>query len=335
MLKKRVKHTLSVSGAAAADGWNRAKSVGWFPALEDFCFRAHVLPDTVTGAQAPLKQRQLSFAVDNHIFASLLSSSPLLHKARLLSVSAPGASAWLGVIPSPSLNQVFDSRQFTALVRWWLGLPVYARVSACPTCGVAMDLFGYHALTCRTRGSLGVRHNALREVFLHFCNTAGIRAERESPGLLPDSADRPADVLLPSQVHIPNYLPDSATCLDFAVTHPQQPTTIDRAGEETAAAATLYESKVKLPRYESECLANKLNFIPMVVEAFGAWGEKSEPVFKFVSRAAALCHSADEDKTLGYVRAAMSVVLQRHNANMLVKHRDPESPVVDGPVPDY
>ena len=174
----------SVSGAAAADGWNRAKSVGWFPALEDFCFRAHVLPDTVTGAQAPLKQRQLSFAVDNHIFASLLSSSPLLHKARLLSVKAPGASAWLGVIPSPSLNQVFDSRQFTALVRWWLGLPVYARVSACPTCGVAMDLFGYHALTCRTGGSLGVRHNALREVFLHFCNTSGIRAERESPGLL-------------------------------------------------------------------------------------------------------------------------------------------------------
>ena len=36
--------------------------------------------------------------------------------------------------------------------------------------GAAMDLVGYHALSCTP----GVRHNALRDVFLRFLSLAGI-----------------------------------------------------------------------------------------------------------------------------------------------------------------
>ena len=75
---------------------------------------------------------------------------------------------------------------------------------------------GWHALTCRHLGSFGVRHNALRETFLHFLSLAGIPAEREAPSLLPGSAARPADIF------VPKFAGTQAACLDFAVTHTQQ-----------------------------------------------------------------------------------------------------------------
>ena len=116
-----------------------------------------------------------------------------------------------------------------------------------------MDLLGYHALTCRTGGSLGVRHNALREVFMHYCKLAKIDAIREAPGLIPDSAARPADVLLPKHILLQGYNPSFPTCLDFAVTHPQQPLTLKRASDVTGAAAERYENEVKYPRYLVDC----------------------------------------------------------------------------------
>ena len=67
-------------------------------------------------------------------------------------------------------------------------------------------------------------------------------------------------------------------------THPQQPATIKRAGIVSGAAAARYEEAVKLPRYLQECSANNLNFISMVVETFGTWCRRAEPVLKFIAR---------------------------------------------------
>ena len=141
--------------------------------------------------------------------------------ARLRAVSAEGAGLWLGVLPSRSLQHCFDNREFTTLVRWWLGLPVSVAVESCPGCGFAMGTDGYHALTCQTGGGLGVRHNALRDCFLRYCKMAGLEAKKEVAGLLPDSAARPADVLLSplSSLFIRNLDSRRACCLDFAVTN--------------------------------------------------------------------------------------------------------------------
>ena len=78
---------------------------------------------------------------------------------------------------------------------------------------------------------------------------------------------------------------------------------------------------------------NILNFIPMVVEVFGAWGLKSAPVFSFASRAVALHRNLDEERSDTYLRQALCVTLQRYNANSLLKHRNPLTPTADGPVP--
>ena len=84
-----------------------------------------------------MKQRSVSEAIDRVSFSELLAASAPFDRARLLSESGKGAGAWLGVIPSVELGYVFDSREFTTLLRFWLGLPVYDSPLACQGCGVA------------------------------------------------------------------------------------------------------------------------------------------------------------------------------------------------------
>ena len=110
-----------------------------------------------------------------------------------------------------------------------------------------MDKAGYHALSCRHMGSFGVRNNALRDKFLVFLSQAGIPAEREAPSLLPGSAARPADIF------VPNFAASQAACLDFAVTHTQQPNTLQRASVCCSAAAAQYEVFVKDKKFGMQC----------------------------------------------------------------------------------
>jgi hypothetical protein len=143
-----------------------------------------------------------------------------------------------------------------------------------------MDVYGYHALTCAHLGGLGVRHNALRDVWLKFFKLAGVPVQAEAPSLLPGSAARPADIF------VPDFLPPDAksatpACLDFAISHPQQPNFIKRAGEECGFAAKEYADKVKVVKFGAECEAAGVLLVPMVVETFGRWGACSEEMFSF------------------------------------------------------
>jgi hypothetical protein len=152
----------SVMRAGEADRWPAYSAAGFSQAVEELCAHSGLRATDVCDPALPHTQRFFSEAVDKYCFSALLAGSQLRDKACLLSVSGVGAGAWLGVIPSDALGYVFSPREFSVLLRWWCGMNVYAAVFACPGCGAAMDLAGYHALTCRHMGSFGVRHNALR-----------------------------------------------------------------------------------------------------------------------------------------------------------------------------
>ena len=213
------------------------------------------------------------------------------------------------------------SLQFTTLLKFWLGMNVYHTHAACPTCGTFSDKLGYHALTCTSGGGLGIRHNALREVFLHFCTLAHLPALREAPALLAGSACRPADVLILPSITLSM---DRPTCLDFAVTHPQQPNYVNRASVCAAAAAEEYELKVKYPMYKDKCEEEKLDFIPMVVDCFGAWGPSSNEAFNILAKAAANRQNVTAERSLSNIKRSLSVVLQRHNARTILALAPPD-----------
>eukprot|EP00731_Ephydatia_muelleri_P018161 Em0011g201a len=124
---------------------------------------------------APPRQRNLSSKIEDHQLRMLfdLASSPA-QRARLLSVSSPHASAWLSVMPTPQLNLHLEPPEFQVALKWWLGMDT-SQNACCAFCpSHALDPLGHHALTCKSGGDLIVRHNALRDTFLHGILQAGM-----------------------------------------------------------------------------------------------------------------------------------------------------------------
>ena len=320
-------YVASVMRAAEEDSWPAHLAMGFAESLDELCAHSGLHAAAVRDPAQPHTQRYFSEAVDQHAFASLLASAPLLDKARLLSISGQGAGAWLGVIPSEALGYVLVPCEFSVLLKWWCGLAVYDSVCACPGCGAAMDLRGYHALTCTHMGSFGVRHNALREIFLTFLHRAGITsAVREAPSLLPGSAARPADIF------IPDFEPPKAACLDFAVTHPQQTNIIKCASVCAGAAAAQYEEAVKEMKFGADCKAAGLILVPMVVETYGRWGDRSAEAFRLVSKACANQASEKVAAAGAHIRRSLSVGLQRLNARILLARANPLVEILMEPV---
>ena len=75
---------------------------------------------------------------------------------------------------------------------------------------------------------------------------------------------------------MPNFAGAQAACLDFAVTHTQQPNILECASVCGGAAAEGYEVTVKDAAFVKEYKAAGLVLVPMVVEVFGRWG-RSRP----------------------------------------------------------
>ena len=116
------------------------------------------------------------------------------------------------------------------------------------------------------------RHNALRDLLHWWLDVAGLKPEKEKPGLLlphrPDDSvaeRRPADIFLPTYAGSP-------TALDLAVTAPLRAESLTEASNTPAAAAASY-AQVKRAHLDTAavCARQGLSFKPLVLECTGAW----------------------------------------------------------------
>ena len=87
--------------------------------------------------------------------------------------------------------------EFTLVVKYRLGLPVYDSAGPCPACLRHSDVFGDHALCCGSGGERISRHNALRDALYETAVAAGLGPTKEGRFLLPGNDRRPADILVP------------------------------------------------------------------------------------------------------------------------------------------
>ena len=63
--------------------------------------------------------------------------------------------------------------------KWWFGLDTSGG-SLCPFCpGVALDMLGHHAASCKHGGDVVARHNVLRDIFAAFCRRAHLSVKVE------------------------------------------------------------------------------------------------------------------------------------------------------------
>ena len=89
------------------------------------------------------------------------------------------------------------------------------------------------------------------------------------------------------------------------------------------AAAADYETKVKEAKSVEDCNAQDLEFVPMVVEVFGSWGKKAQPVIKFISQAVALHKKMSFEQVDVYLRQRPALC---YNAKMPVPSSDTKIP---------
>ena len=98
------------------------------------------------------------------------------------------------------------------------------------------------------------------------------------------------------------------------------------------AAAERYEGAVKDAKFGEECKAAGLLLVPMVVEVFGRWGERSAEAMKLATKGCANRASERVAFAGAHVRKSLSVTLQRLNARILLARMNPAAEVFADPV---
>ena len=182
-------------------------------------------------------------------------------------------------------NSVIPSHRYRLGLKWWLGVPIIntddEEETLCPGCGIAVDRFGDHVLSC-PRNNFAARHNGVQTAL------AAILAESNQPHALEvpvpecnDAALRPADLLLK------NWFGGQDTAVDLTVCHGWQQSE-QNLGREKWRAFLRRKEQAKHTKYDQVCRNANWRFTAM---SFGTWGglgpEAGNMLSRIIKKAAA------------------------------------------------
>ena len=261
---------------------------------------------------SPFHQKVLSCKIDNHLFNTLYEQSSAANRARLLSVSSPHAASWVSVIPSEGLGLHLQPSEFQVAIKWWLGLDTSCG-SICPLCpGKVIDPLGHHALTCKRGGDVVTRHNKLRDTLAETCRRAHLSVKVEAGSNLSKdhSHTRPADIL------IPNWSLGKPAAFDLFVTSPLNSNILLEAGFRAGQAARATEERM---HEENDAKCKELGWVcvPMVVEAYGAWGTEAMESFSLLASRLATSSNRAKAEGLAALYGRLNLILVRANATAI------------------
>ena len=116
-------------------------------------------------------------------------------RAILQSVRLKGTGAFLNIIPSPALGLCIPPREFTAAIKYRLGLPLYPSAGPCGLCQKDSDIYGDHAISaCIVGGDRTRLHDKLVEVIKYEKAKAAVLHPRKEEHNPLDDSSRPGDI---------------------------------------------------------------------------------------------------------------------------------------------
>ena len=240
--------------------------------------------DTEAPPERAPEQRSLSLGILERWYNALMDEADAVTRARMQSLLLPGCGAWL--TGNPARWEAMPPLPFQAVLRYRLGLPLYESLARCECCGKdgVMDAHGLHATLCEKGGGAITRHEAVADALLRAARQGGLRAERETLGLLEGDRRRPGDVTLQQ-----GFLDGRVTAIDVAVVNPLAPSFLQLAARTVGgAAARRQTTKVWKYREDEAVRTGRLAFEPFVVELFGGWGQRAHSIMnRLVSLGAA------------------------------------------------
>ena len=277
--------------------------------------------EATTESLESIAQKDISFKIDtknrNLLKEAYTREGRQREVARLESLGLQHAGDWLNVVPSPPLGLHLRGLEFSMLVKYRLGIPLYARSGQCPACSKDSDRLGDHAMCCGTGGERIARHNHLRDSLHAAAVSAALGPTKEERFLLPGSGRRPGDVF------IPHWTGGRDTALDVTVVNPLQAATVAGAATTPGFALTFaYERKLR--EVEEACRRQGILFLPLAVESLGGWHEVAIDQIRKLGGALARHTGEEEGVVVQRLFQKLSLQLMKGNAAILT-NRIPDS----------
>ena len=233
----------------------------------------------------------------------LLKQAPdAVTRSRLLAASAKESGAWLDALPVSSLGLRMDNNTVRVAVGLRLGATL-CRPHTCHHCGMQVDGFATHGLSCRWSEGRHHRHAAINEIVHRAISTARLPSRLEPTGLFRSDGKRPDGITL-----VPwrsgRLLVWDATCPDtFAPSH------LASATSEPGAVAAMAELN-KRAKYSN---LNQCHiFTPVAIETAGPFGPDTLSFLRELGYR--LRQVSGEVKSFSYLQQRLSIAVQRGNA---------------------
>jgi hypothetical protein len=221
-------------------------------------------------------------------------------------------------------DTILKPRNFRIAVMYRLGVPVITNEIPCPLCKQTIDKFGDHATCCAIKGSLIMRHNALRDLVGLIAREGLLSPQWEKNGILgPTTGRRPGDIT------IPNWN-GGGLAIDVAVTNP-----LAKSYHGRPEPCEDYARTQKHGKYDKGFVGQSYSFCPMVWEATGALNSEGEEVLHSLFRFAAKQLGREFTSYCGRAWARISCCLQRSVSQEILTRIDGrERPRVEPSGPD-
>ena len=272
----------------------------------------------------PLRQRPLSYCIDEAVYNHLLAAAPNTRsRALALSTSLPHAGDWLNVVPSSTLGLHLQDKEFRLCLQYWLGLRMSEDGATCPVCQGAADAYGDHQVGCGGNGDRIHRHDSIRDAVYSAAQSAALAPRKEAPSVIPGSSSRPADV------YLPNWKRGQPAALDIHVISTMQQQTLVGASTTPGHALRVGEER-KMAAHAGPCRAAGVTFIPLVVESLGGWSEEAIYTIKSIGRLQGQRLGIPPPETTRHLFQRLSISLWRGNASLWVRRQPALSATVDG-----
>src|SRR5206468_299886 len=267
---------------------------------------------TLAGAALPSGQearcqRTWDDGVCLAVSSNLLLQADTIHRARLLAAASPSSGSWLHALPCASLGLRLGNDELRIAVGLRLGAPL-VRAHHC-VCGVEVDQYGHHGLSCRRSAGRHRRHALANDVILRAIRALKVHAELEPPRLLRSDGKRPDGVTL-DPWHSGRYLVWDFTCPDTLA-----PSHVRNSSQVAGSAAEAAEAR-KQTKYSDLVVSGDFTFAPIAVETLGAWGPSALSICAEIGgRTAALTGDA---RSFAFLRQRLGIAVQKDNAAAVV-----------------
>ena len=278
------------------------------PSLKDFFAKSKI--------QSLISQR-----IDQTHLEALIHSDnvSLRDKARLMGCSTKYAAAWISSPPNKKKGKHFDDQSLSLLLKYWLGIPIFAARAKCH-CGMTLDMYGDHAIHCKSKGNVTKRHDHVRDIFFRFLQGASVPVSKEVVGFKEGQKSRLGDLIL----HFGgNGLNTDAECLfDVTIYSSLYDNRLQKSSVQRESAAELsVRNKLSYRNADQngfiETSRGLREFVPLGFEALGGFSSNSKRLVDFIANEWSVKSGLSKSVAKSTIISKISVGIQRGNAMCL------------------